>query len=259
MPQAALPPRASVPASRVPVARPPVRSALGDVAQIRPPILSQPVHPVSTIQNMPKLIANSVSLPIDQRVSILNKLNETEVKVCTKCRLNEGRKNTVFGEGTPEASLMFIGEGPGETEDETGRPFVGRAGQLLSKMIQAMGLSREQVYIANVVKCRPPGNRTPMADEVATCTPYLLQQIEVIRPKVIVTLGLPATQYMLGVSRPMRELRGVWHDWNGIKIMPTYHPSYVLRSYTPEVRGTVWGDLQKVMQELGMPVKGQAM
>jgi DNA polymerase len=222
-------------------------------------MLSQPVHPVTSLKQMPALASSSVDLPLDQRTAKLNALNEGGVKVCTKCRLHEARKNTVFGEGALNASLMFIGEGPGETEDDTGRPFVGRAGQLLTKMIQAMGLTREQVYIANVVKCRPPGNRTPTADEVATCTSYLLQQIEVIRPKVIVTLGLPATQYMLGVDRPMRELRGVWHDWNGIKIMPTYHPSYVLRSYTPEVRGTVWGDLQKVMKELGMPLKGQPM
>ena len=153
---------------------------------------------------------------------------------------------------------MFIGEGPGESEDETGRPFVGRAGQLLSKMITAMGLTREQVYIANVVKCRPPGNRTPAAEEVAACTPYLVKQIQTIRPKVIVTLGLPATQYILSVSKPMRDLRGTWHEWHGIKVMPTYHPSYVLRSYTPEVRGTVWGDLQKVMEELGLPLKATA-
>ncbi len=180
-----------------------------------------------------------------------------EVKSCQKCRLCEQRKNTVFGEGALDAKLMFIGEGPGETEDNTGRPFVGRAGQLLTKMIAAMTLTREQVYIANVVKCRPPGNRTPSPDEVETCTPYLVKQIETIRPQVIVTLGLPATQYMLATDRPMRELRGTWQQWRGIKVMPTYHPSYVLRSYTQEVRATVWGDLQKAMQELGLPLKGR--
>lgn len=204
-------------------------------------------------------VPKSVSLPVEERVTRLASLNDSQVRVCSKCRLHEQRKNTVFGEGSAEAELMFIGEGPGETEDETGRPFVGRAGQLLTKMIQAMGLAREQVYIANVVKCRPPGNRTPMPDEVETCTPYLLEQIELIKPKVIVTLGLPSTQYMLGTNQPMRALRGVWHDWQGIKIMPTYHPSYVLRSYTPEVRGAVWGDLQKVMEELGMSTKGKGM
>jgi len=202
-------------------------------------------------------VSSGVSLPIEERARILDALNNEQVRGCTKCRLHVQRKNTVFGEGALDASLMFIGEGPGETEDETGRPFVGRAGQLLTKMIAAMGLRRDQVYIANVVKCRPPGNRTPAPDEVGTCTPYLVQQILTIRPKVIVTLGLPATQYILSSTRPMRELRGNWHEWHGIKVMPTYHPSYVLRSYTPQVRGAVWSDLQKVMHELGLTSSAQ--
>ena len=196
-------------------------------------------------------------LSLDQRQAILGDLDRTQVKVCTKCVLHETRTHTVFGEGSLEAQLMFIGEGPGEDEDKSGRPFVGRSGQLLGKMITAMGLSREQVYIANIVKCRPPGNRTPQSNEVATCTPYLLKQMEVIRPKVIVTLGLPATQFMLQVDKPMRDLRGVWQVWRGIKLMPTYHPSYVLRSYTPNVRGAVWSDLQMVIAELGLPPKSQ--
>ena len=209
----------------------------------------KPVH--TAIENMP--VQTGAPLPLPQRISVLESLDVTHVRTCTKCILSQTRKNTVFGDGAPDAELMFIGEGPGEDEDETGHPFVGRSGQLLGKMIAAMGLTREQVYIANIVKCRPPGNRTPASDEVAACVPYLLQQIETIRPRVIVTLGLPSTQYILGTDRPMRDLRGVWHEWRGVKVMPTYHPSYVLRSYTPEVRGCVWGDLQRVMQELGLP------
>jgi DNA polymerase len=147
---------------------------------------------------------------------------------------------------------MFIGEGPGENEDQTGRPFVGRAGQLLDKMIAAMGLRREQVYIANIVKCRPPQNRVPALDEVATCTPYLQRQIEIIRPVVIVTLGRPAASYMLGNPKlTMGSMRGRWHEWHRIKLMPTFHPSYVLRTYTEAVRKAVWDDLKKVMEEVG--------
>src|SRR5207253_5277845 len=139
--------------------------------------------------------------------------------------------------------------GPGENEDIQGRPFVGRAGDLLNKMIAGMGLRREQVYITNIVKCRPPGNRAPAADETATCTPYLERQLEIIRPKVIVTLGLPATQYMLQTKTSMGRLRGQWQQWRGIKLMPTFHPAYVLRQYTPETRGAGRSVLQQVMDE----------
>jgi DNA polymerase len=180
-------------------------------------------------------------------------MDETEVRGCVKCRLCEKRTHTVFGEGDPDAAIFFIGEGPGENEDLTGRPFVGRAGELLTKMIGGMGLKREQVYIGNIVKCRPPGNRVPMPDEVETCTPYLVRQLEIIRPKVIVTLGLPAARYMLGESKlGMGKIRGRWHSWRGIKLMPTYHPSYVLRTYTEQVRGMVWSDLKQVMSEVGL-------
>jgi DNA polymerase len=147
---------------------------------------------------------------------------------------------------------MFIGEGPGETEDRTGRPFVGRAGEKLTEMINAMGLKREQVYIANIVKCRPPRNREPAPDEVATCAPFLQRQIEIIRPKVIVTLGRPATQHMLGRAIAISKVRGQWHDWRGVKLMPTFHPAYILRNYTPATRAAVWSDLQQVMSELGL-------
>jgi len=198
-------------------------------------------------------------MPTEKKTSALSLLNESEVRGCTKCRLHSTRTQTVFGEGDVDAKIFFIGEGPGETEDKTGRPFVGRAGQLLDKMIAAMGLSRSQVFIANIVKCRPPENRVPAPDEVETCTPYLVRQLEIIRPKVIVTLGLPAVKYMLEDPRlTMGRTRGVWQSWRGIKLMPTYHPSYVLRAYTEANRQAVWSDLQMVMKEVGLPAKSRA-
>ncbi|HVT88777.1 MAG TPA: uracil-DNA glycosylase [Tepidisphaeraceae bacterium] len=199
----------------------------------------------------------TISLPVkstSEKVSLLKMMNENEVRDCPKCRLCETRTNTVFGEGDPDSKIMFIGEGPGENEDLQGRPFVGRAGELLNKWITAMGLRREQVFIANIVKCRPPGNREPAPDEVATCTPYLVRQIEIIHPRVIVTLGRPSMQYMLQTKNSMGKMRGTWQDWRGVKLMPTYHPAYVLRSYTYETRKAVWDDLQMVMKEVGLPL-----
>lgn len=190
----------------------------------------------------------------DEKIAALKALDDGQVKGCTKCRLSQTRTQTVFGEGDPDAQIMFIGEGPGENEDLQGRPFVGKAGQLLDRMIVAMGLSREKVFICNIVKCRPPNNRQPAPDETGTCTPYLLRQIEIVRPKVIVTLGLPSTQYILQTKNSMGKMRGHWHDWRGIKVMPTYHPAYVLRDYTPKTRAAVWGDLQQVLTALGMPI-----
>lgn len=195
-------------------------------------------------------------LPREEKVVRLQQLDANEVKGCTRCRLHATRKNTVFGEGDAGAHIFFIGEGPGENEDLSGRPFVGKAGQLLDKMIGGMGLSRDQVFIANIVKCRPPGNRVPAPDEVATCTPYLVRQLEIVRPKVIVTLGRPAASYMLDTKLAMGKLRGEWQSWRGIKLMPTFHPSYVLRTYTEDVRKAVWSDLKKVLVELGLPVPG---
>ena len=189
-------------------------------------------------------------LPPAERAIALQQLDAGQVKGCTKCRLSDTRTHTVFGEGSASARLMFIGEGPGENEDLSGRPFVGKAGQLLDKMIGAMGLSRELVYICNIVKCRPPNNRQPAADETAACTPYLLEQVSVIRPEVIVTLGLPSTQYVLSTKNSMSKMRGKWHAWRGIKVMPTYHPAYVLRQYTPQTREAVWSDLKLVLNEL---------
>ncbi len=194
-------------------------------------------------------------LKAEQKIERLKALDQDEVRGCTRCRLCEARKNTVFGEGDVDAKVFFIGEGPGENEDIQGRPFVGRAGEMLNKWIAAMGLRREQVYIANIVKCRPPGNRVPMPDEVATCSPYLARQLEIIRPGVIVTLGLPALKYLANDAKlTMGRSRGLWREWRGIKWMPTFHPAFVLRQYTEETRAAVWSDLQLVMNELGLPI-----
>jgi DNA polymerase len=194
-------------------------------------------------------------LSTQQKKVRLSQLDENEVRGCTRCRLCEGRNNTVFGEGDVDAKVFFIGEGPGENEDLQGRPFVGRAGEMLNKWIGAMGLAREQVYIANIVKCRPPNNRVPMPDEVATCTPYLERQLEIIRPRVIVTLGLPSLKYMTDDPKlTMGRSRGHWREWRGIKLMPTFHPAYVLRQYTDETRSAVWSDLKQVMGEVGLKV-----
>jgi len=163
----------------------------------------------------------------------------------------------VFGEGDPCARLMFVGEAPGAEEDRTGRPFVGRAGKLLEDMIKAMGLSRERVYIANVLKTRPPNNATPTLDEARLCAPYLYEQIRIIGPEAIVTLGLPATRLLLETNESMGRLRGRWAAFRGVDgrdvdVMPTYHPAFLLRSYTPENRRKVWSDLQQVMDRLGL-------
>lgn len=194
---------------------------------------------------------NAPLLSTEEKRARLTAMDENEVRGCPKCRLCQTRTHTVFGEGDVDAKIFFIGEGPGENEDLTGRPFVGRAGQLLDKMIVAMGLQRDQVFIANIVKCRPPNNRVPAPDEVAACTPYLERQLEIIRPRVIVTLGLPSAKYMLGdLKLTMGRIRGTWRSWRGIKLMPTFHPSYVLRQYTHETRKAVWSDLQQVMKEI---------
>ena len=163
---------------------------------------------------------------------------------CTRCRLHERRTHIVFGVGNPSADLMFVGEGPGRDEDEQGEPFVGRAGQKLNGMIRAIGLERGDVYIANIVKCRPPDNRDPKPDEIATCSPFLLEQIESVRPKVIVTLGSPATKTLLGIKTGITKVRGTWQSYRGIPVMPTYHPAFLLRQYTEENRRLVWADLK---------------
>ena len=171
---------------------------------------------------------------------------------CTRCRLAGGRTTLVFGVGNPRAELMFVGEGPGADEDLQGEPFVGKAGQLLTKMIEAMGYRREEVYIANVVKCRPPGNRDPEPDEIAACEPFLKAQIAAVGPKVVVALGRFAVQTLLRDPTPISRQRGRWRDYEGVRLMPTFHPAYLLRN--PPEKKRAWEDLQLVMKELG---KGQ--
>ena len=167
---------------------------------------------------------------------------------CRRCRLCEKRTNVVFGVGNPRARLMFVGEGPGADEDARGEPFVGRAGQLLTKIIEAMELGRPDVYIANIVKCRPPENRTPLPDEVSTCSPFLFRQIAAIRPRVIVCLGTPAAQTLLGTRETITRMRGVFREVGGIKVMPTFHPAYLLRN--PAAKREVWEDMKQVMTAL---------
>lgn len=169
---------------------------------------------------------------------------------CKRCPLHAGRTNLVFGDGDPRTPLLFIGEGPGFNEDEQGLPFVGKSGQLLTKMIEAMGFSREEVYITNVVKCRPPDNRDPAPEEVQKCSPFLKKQIQVIEPEVIVTLGRFATNALLETDQALGGLRGRWQDYQGCAVMPTYHPAYLLRN--PEMKAKTWADLQMVMKKIGI-------
>ena len=191
------------------------------------------------------------------------KLIREDLGDCTRCKLHkQGRKQIVFGVGNPHADLMFVGEGPGADEDTQGEPFVGRAGQLLNNMIKAMGIRREDVYIANIVKCRPPGNRTPERDECETCSPFLMRQIAVIQPMVVVALGAVAAKNLLAINAPMSELRGRFYDftpagarssdpsWQGAKLAVTYHPAFLLRD--PRQKGEAWKDLQMVMKHLGL-------
>jgi uracil-DNA glycosylase family 4 len=193
----------------------------------------------------PSLFEEFESVPNDSLERI-----RADIGDCTRCRLSERRTNIVFGVGNPKAELVFIGEGPGHDEDVQGIPFVGRAGKLLTQMIEAMGVTRDDVYIANVVKCRPPENRQPEKDEVATCSPFLLRQLEVIRPKAIVCLGATAVRCLLGADKSISSIRGHWVDFRGVQLMATYHPAYLLRN--PAAKGDVWKDLQKVMAFLGM-------
>ena len=207
----------------------------------------------------------SVSDPI-----VALKLIREDLGDCTRCKLHkQGRKQIVFGVGNPRADLMFVGEGPGADEDEQGEPFVGRSGQLLNNMIKAMGIRREDVYIANVVKCRPPGNRAPERDESETCSPFLMRQIAAIKPKVVVALGAVSAKNLLAINAPMSELRGRFYDfmpagarssdpeWQGTKLAVTYHPAFLLRD--PRQKGEAWKDLQMVMKFLGLkPPKSDA-
>ena len=222
------------------------------------------VAPAVSDDNMFEMLAPKPEYKGADPIEALKIIRE-DLGDCTRCKLHkQGRKQIVFGVGNPGAELMFVGEGPGADEDERGEPFVGRAGQLLNNMIKAMGIEREQVYIANIVKCRPPGNRTPERDECETCSPFLMRQIAVIKPKVIVALGAVAAKNLLAMNAPMSELRGRWYDfrpagarsndpsWNGARLAVTYHPAFLLRD--PRQKGEAWKDLQMVMRELGMPI-----
>lgn len=194
------------------------------------------------ILEIPKPVTSS-------KKNLLEALNK-EYHDCRMCLLSETRTKLVFGTGNPEAELMFIGEAPGYDEDQQGEPFVGAAGQLLTKIITAMKLKREDVYIANCLKCRPPGNRSPLPSEIVTCSPILMRQIEIIQPKIICTLGKFATQTILRNEKSISRIRGRFFDWNGLKVMPTFHPAYLLRN--PADKKLVWQDAQQIMRELGI-------
>ena len=217
------------------------------------------VVPIITEENIFEICSPKPEYGVADPVAALKLIRE-DLGDCTRCKLHkQGRKQIVFGVGNPRAELMFVGEGPGADEDAQGEPFVGRAGQLLNNMIKAMGLRREDVYIANIVKCRPPGNRQPERDECETCSPFLMRQIATVKPKVIVALGATAAKNLLAINAPMSELRGRWYDfkpagsdpsWAGTRLAVTYHPAFLLRD--PRQKGEAWKDLQMVMKYLGI-------
>jgi uracil-DNA glycosylase family 4 len=216
-----------------------------------------PAVPKATLRNVPP------PLPVAAGPSLFEAVEKvaddsllkirTDLGECTRCKLHGTRHNIVFGDGNSKAQLLFVGEGPGADEDAQGLPFVGRAGKLLTQMIEAMGLQRKDVYICNVVKCRPPENRQPEEDEVSTCSPFLLRQIDFIAPKVIVCLGAVAAKTLLQTNRGISQFRGEWLEFRGRKLLATYHPAYLLRN--PPAKSEVWKDLQKVMAVLGLEVK----
>jgi DNA polymerase len=230
-------------------------------AQAAVPVRAAPLLPAVIIEPKP-----DVAYTDAPRLAAQKKLDEIRARYEREAphkHFVTDHHSIVFGEGDPRAGLMFIGEAPGAEEDKCGRPFVGRAGQLLNKMIEALGLKREQVYIANILKTRPPNNATPTMDECARCAPYLFEQIAAIQPSVIVTLGLPATRVMLNTMESMGNLRGRWSAFpppgvlapniTPIPVMPTYHPAFLLRAYTRENRAKVWSDLQQAAKRLGLP------
>ncbi len=207
---------------------------------------NEPIPPRKSFQAPPPV---APEVPIAGRAAALRLIRE-DIGDCTRCALHKGRNQIVFADGDANARLMFVGEGPGADEDAQGLPFVGRAGQLLNNMIAAMGLKREEAYIANVVKCRPPQNRTPEPEEANTCSPFLFRQIDVVRPEVIVALGATAATYLLGQRQPLAGLRGRVHSFRGSKLIVTYHPAFLLRD--PRQKKEAWADLQIAMRELGL-------
>jgi len=249
------------------------RSANFIAEQIAEPSAATPTHREATLSKTPRgmtpssipsaLKPGAVKLdilpppPVASLFDAMNRVpNDTLLKVrtdlgeCTRCKLHSTRKTIVFGDGNPKADLVFVGEGPGHDEDVQGLPFVGRAGRLLTQMIEAMGLQRQDVYICNVVKCRPPENRLPERDEISTCSPFLMRQLDAIAPKVIVCLGACAAQTLLETNRGISHFRGQWMEFRGRRLMATYHPAYLLRN--PNAKGEVWKDLRKVMAVLGL-------
>jgi uracil-DNA glycosylase len=236
-----------------------VPATMAAAAPSRAPAAPINVAPLSAPQKSPA----AAILPIAAAPSLFEVVERIEgdslpriredIGDCTRCKLHKGRTKIVFGTGNPNADLMFVGEGPGRDEDLSGEPFVGRAGKLLTDMIKAMGLERQDVYIANVVKCRPPENRLPEKDEITTCSPFLMRQIDTIKPKVICTLGSCSAQTLLQTTQGISKFRGEWFDFRGAKLMPTYHPAYLLRN--PGAKPEVWKDLQKVMAVLGLQLK----
>jgi DNA polymerase len=234
-------------AASAPTELPVVKSAMPIVPPIAPRKTASPVS-VLPVVNASSLFESLERVEGDTLERIREDLGD-----CTRCRLHKQRNKIVFGAGNARAELVFVGEGPGHDEDIQGLPFVGRAGKLLTQMIEAMGLTREQVYICNVVKCRPPENRKPEDDEVATCSPYLYRQLDVIAPKAIVCLGGTAAQALLKTKDSISRFRGTWFDYRGTKLLATYHPAYLLRN--PAAKGEVWKDLQKVMVHLGLQPK----
>src|SRR5271170_5654538 len=220
----------------------------------RPAFLEPPIAKLVSFDDLAPLPESRVAPA--RKADALIAIQE-EIGDCTRCPLAyAGRRKIVFGDGDANARLMFVGEGPGADEDVQGLPFVGKAGQLLNNMIQAMGLKREQVYIANIVKCRPPANRTPEPVEANTCSQFLLKQIDVVQPEIIVALGATAAMYLLGVKQSLSALRGRWHSCRGAKLAVTYHPAFLLRD--PRMKSEAWKDLQMVMKEMGLkaPAKG---
>jgi uracil-DNA glycosylase family 4 len=228
-------------------------SATAALPVAQPALAFAPAKTAPPVSLLPIVNAPSLFEAIDRvEGDTLERIRE-DLGECTRCRLHERRNKIVFGAGNPRAELVFVGEGPGHDEDVQGLPFVGRAGKLLTQMIEAMGLTREQVYICNVVKCRPPENRKPEDDEVATCSPYLYRQLDVIAPKAIVCLGGTAAQALLKTKDSISRFRGTWFEFRNTKLLATYHPAYLLRN--PNAKGEVWKDLQKVMAHLGLKAK----
>jgi DNA polymerase len=236
----------------LPVRVAPVPAVAPPVVASKPDFLEPPIAKLVSFDNLAPL--PEVRIAAAGKADALRAIQE-DIGDCTRCPLAyAGRRKIVFADGDPNARLMFVGEGPGADEDASGVPFVGKAGQLLNNMIGAMGLKREQVYIANIVKCRPPANRVPEPVEANTCSQFLLRQIDVVQPQVIVALGATAAMYLLGVKQSLASLRGKWHGCRGAKLVVTYHPAFLLRD--PRQKGEAWKDLQMVMAEMGL--KGAA-